>query len=94
MSFEERKAIYDLFCETTNFYKDKVNTTIITSNRKLSKEQVYMVFVNEEYGRIIPLKRLGTLYGLNGSKALNCILQGKSYKDYALSYKNITEDEK
>lgn len=93
LPYEERKAIYDLFCETTDFYKDKVNTTIITSNRKLTKEQVYLVYLNEEMNRPIPLKKLAKMYGVDG-KALQLIVKSSSYKDYALSYKNITEDEK
>lgn len=93
LTYEERKAIYDLFCETTNFYEDKVNTTIIKSNRNLTKEQVYLVFLNEELNRPIPLKRLARFYGVDG-KALQCILKGVSYKDYALSYSKITESEK
>lgn len=93
MPYEQRKNIYDLFCETTDFYKDKVNTTIIVSNRKLTKEQVYLVFLNEELGRPIPLKRLAKIYNVDG-KALQCIVNGQSYKDYALSYKSITKAEK
>lgn len=94
LPLEERKKIYDVFCETTNFYKDKVNTTILKSKRKLNKVQVYAVYVNEEENRIIPLKKLTRILGLKSDYALRAILKGNGYKDYALSYKNITENER
>ena len=93
MSYEQRKAIYDIFCETTSFYEKKVQTTIIKSNRKMTKEQVFMVLLNEELGRKIPLKRLARWWGFNG-KALMSILQEKSYKDYILEYSKLTQDQK
>ena len=93
LSLEERKAIYDLFCETTDFYEEKVATTILKSKRRFNESQIHLILINEEFGRIIPLKRLARQLGVN-SKALNCILSGNSYKDYNLSYKNLNEDQK
>ena len=59
----------------------------------MTKEQVFMVLLNEELGRKIPLKRLARWWGFHG-KALMSILQGKSYKDYVLEYTKLTQDQK
>ena len=52
-----------------------------------------MVFLNEELGRPIPLKRLARWWGFDG-KALATILQGNSYKDYGLEYTKLTSVQK
>ena len=44
LSEDMKKSIYKIFCDSTNFYENKVNTTIIQSKRKLSKEQVFQIF--------------------------------------------------
>lgn len=93
MPVEQRKAIYELFCETTNFYEQKVNTTIIATNRRMTKEQVFMVLANEEFGRPIPLKRLARWWGVQGH-ALQCILKGVSYKDYVFEYNKLRDEKK
>lgn len=46
MSLDERKAIYQIFCDSSNFYELKVNQTIIKSKRQLTKEQVFMILYN------------------------------------------------
>ena len=59
----------------------------------MTQEQVFMVLVNEELGRKIPLKRLARWWGFDGN-ALSSILKGKSYKDYILEYNKLTLDQK
>lgn len=57
MSLEERQEIYRIFCDSYNFYEKKVTTTILKTKRKLSKEQVFMIYANEEQDkRIVPIK--------------------------------------
>ena len=90
LPFEERQKIYQIFCESTNFYKDKVNTTILKSKRKLNKIQVFAIYANEESGRIIPLKKLTRILGLKSDYALRAILEGKAYRDYAFEYQNLS----
>lgn len=93
LSYEQRKAIYDLFCETTNFCQTKWENSKLSSKRKFTEEQVHLVWANEEYGRIIPLKALARRYGVT-DYALACMLNGNSYNDYALSYTKLTKDQK
>lgn len=92
-SLEKRKQIYDHFCSTTNFYKDKVNSTVLNSKRKFSKEQVFGFLFNEELERPIPIQRLGKILKVDDGAILS-ILKGKSYKDWNLEYSNLMFDEK
>lgn len=92
-SEEKRKRIYNDFCVSTEFYKDKVNSTIIKSKRKFNKEQIFGFLFNEELGRPIPIQRLGKLLKVDDGSIL-CIIKGKSYKDWNLEYKNLTFEDK
>lgn len=95
LSLEERRAIYDNFCKTTNFYQDKAKSTVYKSKRKLSEDQVHMIFLNESYSpRLIPIKHLMTKIGVKSSNAIYDILKGGSYRDYALTFKDITNEKK
>ena len=93
LPMEVRQEIYNNFCESTNFYRDKVNTTILPTKRRLTKEQVFCIYVNDEE-KILPKTHLAKAYGLSSSYSITDILRGGSYKDYALEYKNITEEER
>ena len=94
LSLEERKSIYKIFCDSTDFYKSKVNTTIIQSKRQLSEQQVHLIFLNEELGRPINIQTMVQRIGVNSSNTIYTILRGNSYKDYALSYQNLTQNQK
>lgn len=89
-----KKSIYKIFCDSTNFYENKVNTTIIQSKRKLSKEQVFQIFLNEELGRPKTLRALMNKFSLDSSNTIYTILRGQSYKDYALEYSKLTKEQK
>ena len=93
LSLEERKAIYKIFCDSTNFLEKKANTTIIQSKRKLTEEQVLMVLYNFEY-KIIPISKLAKKMNIKSDYTLYCIRDGKSYQDYALKYKKLNEEQK
>lgn len=93
MPYEERKKIYDLFCEDTNFYNKKINTTILESKRKLTREQVYMILANYEY-YIIPHKVLCRKLNLKSDNSLRSIKNGRSYKDYSYDYNKLNNKEK
>lgn len=95
MDIKDRREIYDIFCDSTNFYSEKVNTTILSTKRKFTKEQVYMIFVNEEFSpRLIPIDILTNILNVKSSNTIYDIINGGSYKDYHLSYKTISTDEK
>ena len=94
MPLEERKQIYDIFCESHNFYEKKVNTTILKNIRTLTKGNVFLLLANEEEGRIIPLKKLCPKIGIKNSNTAYTILKGESYKDYTLEYSKLTNNDK
>lgn len=93
MPLEERKAIYKIFCESSNFYEIKVNQTIIKSKRKLTKEQVFMVLYNFE-NKIVTQKEMARRVGVASTYTLDCIKEGISYKDYSLEYSKLNNEEK
>lgn len=94
LPLEERKKIYQIFCDSSNFYEKKVNSTIIKNKRKLTETQVHLILLNEELGRQITLKDILIKFGLSSNNTIYTILNGKSYKDYSLSYKKLTDEQK
>lgn len=93
LSLEERKNIYNIFCESTNFYADKVNTTIIQSKRKLTEEQVHLILLNEELKKVSKVD-LMKRFGIKSNNTFLCIIKGQSYKDFSLSYSKLTNVQK
>lgn len=93
LPLEKRKVIYNNFCNSTNFYHDKVNSTILKGIRKFSKEQIFTLLFNEELKRPIPLQRIGKLLNVDDGGLLK-ITQGQFYKDWHLDYSNLTFEEK
>lgn len=94
LSLEERKHIYQIFCESSDFYKTKVNSTIIQTKRKLTEEQVHLVFLNEELKRPITISALMVKLGVESSNTIYTILKGESYKDFALTYQDLNNEQK
>lgn len=92
LPLEERKAIYQIFCESANFQEIKAHKTILQSKRKLSREQVFLIYANEEF-QIIPKKWLYKEYGV-ASNTIYTILKKQSYQDYWYDYQKITEEQK
>lgn len=90
---EERQRIYKIFCEQTNFYEKKVNSTIINNKRKLTKDQVFIILYNDEY-KITTKKSLMKKFNINSGYTFDCILNNKSYKDYALEYSKLNNEQK
>lgn len=93
LPLEERKAIYKIFCESSNFYEKKVNSTIIQSKRLLTEQQVHMVLLNSER-KLITWTKLMRKWNIKSDNTFLTIIKGQSYKDYALTYKKLTDTEK
>lgn len=93
LPFEERKAIYKIFYESSNFYEKKVNSTILPSKRQLTEQQVHMVLLNSER-KIVTWTKLMQRWNIKSDNTFLTIRRGESYKDYALTYKKLTETEK
>ena len=93
MPIEKRRDIFNTFSKKENLLIRKSNKTIIKSKRILTEFQVHCVFLNEERGIIVPLKRLARYFGVQGY-TLDCILKHKTYQDFFYSYKTKTKEEK
>lgn len=91
--FQDRKNIYKIFCDSSNFYETKVNQTIIQSKRLLTKEQVFQILANFEY-KILTQKKMAERVGIKSTYTLTCIKDGLTYKDYVLEYNKLNNKEK
>ena len=94
LPLDERKHIYQIFCESSDFYRIKVNSTIIQTKTKLIEEQVHLVFLHEELRRPITISALMEKLKVESSNTIYTILRGESYKDFALTYQSLTIEQK
>lgn len=92
LPLEERKEIYNIFLNSSNFYEDKANSTVLKTKRKLSKEQVLQILANEEF-HIVTKKFLCDKFNIRNN-TIYTILKGESYRDYSLIYSKMTQDQK
>lgn len=93
LPLEERQAIYQIFCDSSDFYHKKINRTIIKSKRKLTREQVYMILYNFENPQVTH-KQMAAIVNIKSTYTLDSIKNGISYKDYVEDYKQLTNHEK
>lgn len=93
MPLEDRKAIYKIFCDSSNFYETKVKQTIIKSKRLLTKEQVFLILANFEY-HVKTRKEMIKIVNVKSAYTLDCIKKGLTYKDYTLEYNKLNNGEK
>lgn len=93
LSLEDRKAIYKIFCESSNFYEIKIKQTINQRKRCLTKEQVFLILINYER-KILPLTQLKEKVNIKSTNTFSTILKGLSYKDFFQEYNNLTQEEK
>ena len=94
MSLEERKKIYDNFCNDMNLLEEKANLSKINNKRQLTKNQVYLILLNEELGRPITIDNITKKVGVFSSNTIYCIFRGLTYQDYVISYQKLTQSEK
>lgn len=92
LPIEKRKEIYKIFCDSVNFDELKTHQTILKTKRKLTQEQVFMIYVNEEY-KIIPRIYFCSMFNI-ASNTIYTILNRKSYKDFWNDYQKISNDQK
>ena len=93
MNLKERKEIYDNFIKVNNLYEIKINTTFIKNKRKLSKDDVFMILYNNE-NKIISKAKLSKVLNIKSVNTINCILQGKSYKNFIYEYNKLNINDK
>lgn len=94
LSYEERKQIYNNFCKDMNLLEEKANLSKLNAKRQLTKEQVYLILINEELNRPITIDNITIQLGLLSSNTVYCILRGQTYQDYMISYNKLTQSQK
>ena len=94
LPLEDKKEIYNIFCESNNLLYKKANSSKLLSKRMLTEEQVHLVFLNEELGRPKPIAHLMKILNVQSSNTLYCILKGQSYQDYRITYNTLTDVQK
>ncbi len=87
MSLEERKELYKLVEKELNIETKVLNSNKLRTKRKLTKEQVFEVLVNNEF-KIIPRTHMAKRIGVSSTYTLDCICQNKTYKEINLEYQN------
>lgn len=93
LPIEERQAIYKIFCDSTNFIENKVKQTTIQSKRCLTEKQVHSILYNFE-NKILTNREMANRVGVKSTYTLDCIKKGLTYKDFVLSYKKLTLEQK
>lgn len=93
LPLKDRQDVYKNFCDSTNFYENKINTTIIQSKRHLTEEQVHLILYNFE-NKILTWVDMARMVGVESTYTLDCIRHGKTYKDFSHTYKQLTKDQK
>ncbi len=93
MSLDERKEIYNIIANELNIEYKIVNSNKRTSKRKLTKDQVFEVLVNNEF-KIMPQTHMAKKIGVASPYTLDCICQNKTYKELNFEYKNWTNAQK
>lgn len=94
LPLEERQHIYKIFCDSTNFAEKKANSSKLVTKRRLTEQQVHLVFLNEELGRPVPIVDMMKICDVSSSNTIYCILKGDTYKDYAITYNKLTKVQK
>jgi hypothetical protein len=93
LPLEERKAIYKIFCDSSDFYNQKIHQTILKGKRTLSQEQVFMILANEEF-KVTTKTYLLNKFNLSSSNIIYGVLNGQTYKDYYAEYNKLSVEDK
>lgn len=93
LSLEDKKEYYKIFEDSCSILKQVLKNNNLETKRRLTKEQVFLILLNYEK-HIIPITTMAKKVGVKSTNTLTCIQKGKTYKDYALEYKELDENAK
>lgn len=94
LPLEERREMFDTFCDGYNLLYKKAVSSKLVNKRKLTKEQVFLIYLNEELSRPKSLVWLMNYCHISSSNTIYCLLKGQTYNDYWLEYKQLTLEQK
>ena len=92
LPLEQRQDIYKIFCDSVTFIDIKAHKTVLKSKRKLTQQQVFLIFVNEEF-KVVPKNSLCYQFQIT-KNTIYTILKHQSYQDYWQDYQKITNEQK
>ena len=93
LSEEEKRDIFEEFCDITNFKKMEKTSLSKQNTRKYTKEQVFLILYWSET-RFISFRELASYLHFTGKNHFENIRQGRNYKDYYYEYQCLSETEK
>ena len=93
MPLEERQELYNLVEKELDIENKIYNSNKLKAKRKLTKQQVFEVLVNDEF-KIIPRTHMAKRIGVASTYTIDCICQNKTYKELNLEYQNWTNAQK
>lgn len=93
LPLEERQEIYKIFCDSVDFENKKKHQTIVVSKRKLTKEQAYLIFANDEF-QIMTKMNLARYLGLKDDNVIYNALRHVTYQDSWYDYQRLTDEQK
>lgn len=94
MPEQDRKEIYDIFCESNNLLQAKAVSSKLISKRQLTEQQVHLILLNEELSRPKTIAWLVNYCNVQSSNTIYCILRGQTYQDYKITYNKLNEVQK
>ena len=78
-----------------NFIKDKIDLNLnYQKKRKLSKKQVFMLYIQRDYKTPILLKELMEDFDIKNYNVVHSIRREETYKDYSKEYKTLNLQQK
>lgn len=93
MPLKERQELYNLVEKELDIESKIYNSNKLKAKRKLTKQQVFEVLVNDEF-KIIPRTHMAKRIGVASTYTIDCICQNKTYKELNLEYQNWTDAQK
>lgn len=90
---EEKRQIYEDFCAISNF--EILNIKTKKYIRKLNKEQVFTILLNDE-NKFTTFAKLRNEFGIKGDHRYTFqeIRTGKTYQDYFIEFSKLSQEEK
>lgn len=82
MDKKQREEIFNIFCEANDLNKKLEESHSLKTQRKLNKQQVFMILANyEQKKRIITQKQIAKNFNIKSTYTIKLIEQRKTYKD-------------
>lgn len=93
MTAEQRKELFDIFCEANDLQLKLESQHNIQSLRVLNKQQVFLILANAEF-KCIPNVHIAKKVGAKSAYTTTLVARRETYKDWAIEYDRLSQEEK